>query len=427
MKRTWLELRQSLVNSGQLHEVFTKFLDSKWTSDPDKRYEPLVISEHFARLADLIDRCLSIRKEIRDLEILAVKSSAEYEIFVKTSLIDEEMEKIRLFEESRKLERQGHSTAAAAFGNETSLERGFAAISLGREKALSEEVQRSQQLFELIGRRWSEVRAFQAAYRERFMEPGNAHNYGERATNLIRILGLQVAEALARSNALQVGMQSIYSWNAPSLPEQIGLDNLDDLAIWILKIRQEWAWRNENEAIYDQVVPLVQPWLGPGASLIQQEVFDTAIASDSTPVVLKFSVDKQVFFGKEVRLKGIGVSFGNKFGLIPSSGIDSIQTADSFARLSVDIKTPSQKYPAGLDYQRPNISLGNVSLHQSGQPVAYYEGSCIENLNPFGKWELQIHPWIVWKDASEQRLSAGVLREKVRDVKVLFRVYSPTK
>lgn len=428
MSTTWLELRQSLVERGQLHEVFASLPDVVWTRNGGLHHEPLLIAQHVDKLSDLVDRCLSLRKDIRDLEILAVKSGAEYELFAKTSILDEKMEKLRLLVNSRRLESDGHKFASEEFGDASTVDRGYKAISIGKHNALEDEVSNATDIEKLIETRWKDVRAFQAAYRQRFMEEGNAHNYGERASNLMRVLGLQIIEALGRSEALRIGLKSIYSWDAPELPSSLGLAGLDDFAVWFLQVRQELALRSEGETVFDQVVPLVQPWLEGGSSLMKREEFDAAIGQTTdSPVTLRFSLDRRVFFGQEVRLKGVGLAFGNRFGLIPTSGVDSIQTADSFARLSIKIQTPLQKTAEGVEYRRPDIILGNVSLHQNGQPAAFYEGVCVDNSSPFGTWELQLHPWIVWKDASEQKLNSGVLKEKIRDLKLMFRVYSPSK
>lgn len=109
MTTTWLELRKSLIEQGRLHNVFSGLSEASWqVTNSNLLYEPLLITKHVDRLSDLIERCLSLRKDIRDLEILAVKSGAEYDLFVKTSVIDEQMEKLRLLASSRQMERDGY-------------------------------------------------------------------------------------------------------------------------------------------------------------------------------------------------------------------------------------------------------------------------------------------------------------------------------
>lgn len=73
------------------------------------------------------------------------------------------------------------------------------------------------------------------------------------------------------------------------------------------------------------------------------------------------------------------------------------------------------------------LYLGTYRCIKVVKPAAFYEGVCIDNISPFGVWELQLHPWIVWKDATAQKLNSGVLKEKIRDLKLMFRVYSPAK
>ena len=426
MTTGWTTLKLDLVNKGALSEVFTTHKPVEWKDVNTSKHEPLLIGKHADKLSEAMERCLVIRREIRELEILAVKSAVDYELFVKTSALDEEMETLKLLIPAKDKERKGHEAAVAEFGKTTSTDRGFGAISDGRAAGLAEEIVSAKRLETLIQGRWKDVRDYQAAYHERFNEAGNAHNYGERAANLHKIFTKEVTEAAERAIALASGIKSIYSWATDPLPNKLDLAALDDFALWLIDVRKGMALLSERETPFDLVVPLVQPWAGKGVSLMTQSDFDTAIKSGvGNPVTLKFTIDKNVFFGQDVRLMGVGLAFGNKYGLIPASGIDSIQTADGFVRLAATVVTPAQLSPDGNRYNRPPITLGNVSLHQSGQPTAYAEGVNVENVNPTGDWEIRLHPWVVWKDANPQKLSDGILTERIRDLKLMFRAYAP--
>src|SRR5689334_23358519 len=137
-------------------------------------------------------------------------------------------------------------------------------------------------------------------------------------------------------------------------------------------------------------------------------------------------ITRVVFRQNKARLKGIGLAFGNKFGLIAASGIDSIQTADSFTKLYATIITPPQTAADGTNYSRPAVTLGNVGLHYQGTPQAFTDGPAIENLTPFGDWEIQLHPLAVWKDWHVQMLKDGIGGQPIRDLKIMFRAYVPS-
>jgi hypothetical protein len=426
--QSWKDLKKDFVDRGKLHSVFTRPLKvSRGTTLPQK-FEPLLLSIHIDKLEDLCEKCMALRREIRELEILAVKSIMDYELFLKTSVIDEESETIRLLQDSKAAEKLSLDAAATAFGNSPALNNGFSLTSAGRSKALDKELKGITRLKDLIKERWADVRSYQQAYYARYTEPGNAHNYGQRAENLHTILQKELAEALDRAAALDLGLKTIYGWSGGELPKEVDLATLDNFVIWVLEARRQIAWRAEKETCFDVVIPLVQPWSGGKYGLIRKAKFDDAIAaSTSDPISLRFDIDPKIFRDQDVRLKGIGLSFGNKFGLVIESGIDRIQTADEFAKLSAFVVTPEQTSADGTKYRRPNINLGNIGLHDSAQPLAFVEGIAVTNINPIGSWEILIHPWMVWKEADELKLSEGVGGERIKDLKLTLRAYVPGK
>jgi hypothetical protein len=425
---SWNELKQKLVKQRVLHPVFTTTLKISYEVASRQKFEPLLISTHIEKLEDLCEKCLALRREIRELEILAVKGIMDYQLFQKTSAIDEEAETIRLLKTSKIAEKQGLDAAATDFGNTPALNKGFSTTSTARSQALEQELKGVDRLAELIKERWSDVRSYQQAYYARYTEPGNAHNYSERAQNLLAILKEELAEALARAIALDLGLKTIYGWSPDALPTEIDMPTLDRFVIWVLEARRGVSWRAERETCFDVVIPLVQPWSNGKDGLISAAKFNAALgAGTGQPITLRFDMDATTFLNQSVRLKGIGLSFGNKFGLVVESGIDRIQTADEFAKLAAVIVTPEQTGADGTKYRRPDISLGNIGLHDSGQPLAFVEGIAVTNIDPVGSWEISLHPWMVWKEADALKVSDGVRGERIKDLKMTFRVYVPAK
>ncbi len=429
---SWSQLKKDFVSRGLLHSVFTTDLrisrDLTPQSGGQTKFEPMLLSTHIEKLEGLCEKSLALRREIRELEILAVKSIMDYELFEKTSVIDEESEVIRLLKTAKIAEQKGQEAAVAAFGNAPALNNGFGLIANGRSHSLVEELNGVDRLLQLIKDRWSDVRAYQDAYYSRYNEPGNAHNYGERALNLVAILKKELEEAVDRAVALEIGLRTIYHWSPGAVPTEVDLANLDDFVIWVLEARRGIAFRAERETCFDIVVPLVQPWVDGKSGLMSSEAFDTAIgAGTSDPISLQFKTDQRIFLNQDVRIKGIGLSFGNKFGLVIDSGIDRIQTADGFAKLSAIVVTPEQTDANGRSYRRPNLVLGNIGLHDSSEPSAYVEGNSVTNLSPIGSWEIRIHPWMVWKEAGALSVKDGVRSEPIKDLKITFRVYIPAQ
>jgi len=53
------------------------------------------------------------------------------------------------------------------------------------------------------------------------------------------------------------------------------------------------------------------------------------------------------------------------------------------------------------------------------------EGNAVENLSPFGDWNIVIHPFLVWKDGSHRNISDPYLSDTIRDLKLGLRFYVP--
>lgn len=428
MNTSWSTLKKTLADRGKLHPTFLTVVSVNSDRLKVNKFEPLLISRYADKLADLIEKCLTLKREIQELEILAVKAAVDYDLFVVTSAIDEESETLKLYDDAKAVKIKWENNAAATFGDTSPLNSGFKAVSQGTSESTSAEVATDHRLAELIKKRWSSVRAYQAAYHSRYNEPGNAHNYAQRADNLKRILQSELEEAAQRAIALNSGLKTVYAWTPGQLPGSFDASTLDDFAVWVLEARRELAHRTEGESLFDLVVPLVQPWLQNGVGLIAKDAFDKALGTPTDkPVVLPFEITRDLFLGQDVRLKGVGLAFGNKFKPVIGSGIDAAETSGRFARLSAALISPKQVASDGSEGQRPTVILGNVGLHQSGIPDAYYDDVAVENISPFGKWEIHLHPWIVWKNGDVNKLSDGVGEEPILDLKLTFRAYSPAR
>jgi len=371
-----------------------------------------------------------LRKEVRELEILAVKSLADFHLFEKTSTLDENAEQLRLHLAAMRSEQAKQTAARDRFGDHAAVEGGLSLVADAQRVRLEGEIDDGEKLSEIVTERWSALKAYQKEYATRYDEEGNAHNFGERALNLLTILRQEYSEAAERALALQVGLKTIYGWDVGLLPDVFTLKGLDEFVVWALKARRGSGWRMESESTFDVVVPLVQPWeLGASdRGLVPSDDFKEALrnASDK-PIALQFEVPASVFMGKAVRLRGFGLAFGNKFKLVPGAGMDSIQTEDSFMRILAAVRPPHQVLADGRDIPIEELVLGNVCLHQAAQPAAYTEDSSIQNIVPVGKWTIKLHPNAVWKEDKKRRLSDGGQEEPnpIRDLKLFFRVVVP--
>jgi hypothetical protein len=163
--------------------------------------------------------------------VLEVKAATDYDLFSNTSKIDEEMDVLRLQTDSKAKEQLGFQNAAAAFANAVTLEKGLSEIAHGRDGALDEDLKTSNELKRLIATRWGSLRKYQDAYHARHKDPGNAHNYGERAELLLQVLTVLLDEALARAAALATGIYRIYGVKIPDVPTSVTLQTVARLSL----------------------------------------------------------------------------------------------------------------------------------------------------------------------------------------------------
>lgn len=422
----WLERKATLVEKGLLHEIFGRLDHISFKANTDVDFEPTLIARHGQRLGELVDRCLSIRKDVRDLEVLAVKAATDYELFLATSKIDEEMEILRLLVDSKAREKSGFENAAAAFNEATTLEKGLAEVAQGRNAALDEDIKTSEELTQHIQQRWQYLRDYQNYYHDLHTERGNAHNYGERATLLLDVLNVLLKEALARATALATGIHLIYGVKLTDVPTSVTLQQVDGFAMWALRTIRSLAHASEQEVVSELVIPLVQPWLINQQPLVDKDVFNSAVSgtANGQPISLTFELLPNALLDSRARLKRIGLSFGNRFEMVAQSGIDRNQSADVFTRLAAKITTPDQMNEDGTTYRRPEVLVGNVGLH-GVSAISSIEDSTVENLRPFGKWKITIHPFMVWKDEKSYNLSDPQNSDPIRDLKIALRFYIP--
>src|ERR1700730_13210955 len=92
----WFEHKKRLTKKGLIHEIFTELHRVSFKLDPKQDLEPLLLSRHAQRMGELVDRCLALRKDIRELEVLEVKAATDYDLFKNTSTLDEQIDILRL-------------------------------------------------------------------------------------------------------------------------------------------------------------------------------------------------------------------------------------------------------------------------------------------------------------------------------------------
>jgi hypothetical protein len=370
-------------------------------------YEPLLLETHLQQLSGHLDRALAFRRELRELVVLAVKAASEYDLFRLQSPLNLALDLERLGREEKTIGAAAQEAAAGEFGNADALARGFAAIAGGTGRQLREAVAGAGREEALLRQIAANSAAYQDAYWARHSEPGNAHNYGERARLVGLLYGQDWLIAQAKARAVAAGYARIHGSGAPAVPAMDGIEGLDRLVVWTREMVELLQVRTSEEVEYDLVVPLVQARTVGGERLITPADFLRALQrtdSGRRPLRLQFTLPPGLFAGLTgARLRRVGLAYGMKKDVVEGSGIDRNTTIQAPYRYRARIATPRQAAAGNAaERSRPPVMLGDVSLY-GGSP-AYSDGQEVTNLDPVGAWEIEVHPVPVVKDDADAGL-----------------------
>lgn len=427
----WVKLKKRLVAGDLLDPVFDDMLGRgvKAARRHVRRgtfYEPLLLENHLQQLSGHLDRALAFRRELRELEVLAVKAASEYDLFRLQSSLNLALDLERLGREEKAIGAAAQEAAAGEFGNADTLARGFAAIAGGTGRQLREAIAGAGREETLLRQIAANSAAYQDAYWVRHSEPGNAHNYAERARLVGLLYGQDWLIAQAKAQAVAAGYARIHGSGAPALPALDGIEGLDRLVVWTREMVELLQVRTTEEVEYDLVVPLVQARAAGGERLITATEFRQAVQrteNGTRPLRLRFTLPSGLFAGLAgARLRRVGLAYGMKKNVIEGSGIDQNATIFAPYRYRARIATPRQAAAgSAAERSRPPVLLGDVALY-GGSP-AYSDGQEVINLDPVGAWEIEVHPVPVVKDdAALAPVFIGSVENTWLDLKLFLRL-----
>jgi len=390
--------------------------------------EPLLFDQYIIDVVDSLDRCLTYRREARDLEIAGVKAALEYVHFIESRPIEQELERQALGLEVQRIRSDAVAVALKTINPDASNVDHIAYEYLNAEgRTLQSAIQNLQSRSEGVAKKWDLAANLQEEFHSRYIEKGNAHNYPERYRRILNIYADELFEIIAKAHAVSEGIHVLFAvtFDPPDYEgEAIGF--LDDMVEWARDAARLLRHHQDSSSIYDVVVPLVQPWrASPDVPFVTADDFSRAIKTQGPRKVLAFEFQDAVFGQAAVRLVGVGLSFGYH---VPrwtnTSAPNAWRDYASGYRLRATIHTPSQKRSNGEPYFRPPILLGNVALHAADAPVAWYDGNACHNLNPVGKWRLVVEDRFVWFDNNEHKVSSGFFSLDIPDIKLHLRLKS---
>lgn len=430
---TWFDHKSQLIKLKYLDSTFAEAIEltvnrelATVTEDPhggdEYHYYPRLVHQHTASVSLLLDRVLAYRREARDLEILAVKVAMDYQLFDQTTRLDEDLEIARLGLEVRKRSLQTQTEASDAFGEGLGLQAGFKTSHKGRAKEIALELDSIDKQAKLIRSRYVAQRNYQAVYRDKHQEPGNAHNYAERASRLTLLFLQDLREAYVKSKAIAVGIETIWGSKFP-VPKPNTNAFIDDMVDWNRDIVRYLEYLTQDEVQLNLVIPLVQPWLPGGRSVLSANEFSKALSAtnDTSAITFKFELGREHFSNLNVRVLAVGLSYGNAIDIVPASGVDRNATRDNYARLRVGVTAPRQKFADGSEEDSPRFSLGSVGLFGGTASIDSCSTGLVRYIDPVGSWEIVIDPLAVYKDDSKQAPGLGMDKTApLADIKLHF-------
>lgn len=390
MVKSWSGLKSKLSEEGLLDHFFVEPLDQRFNkSNTSSRfpvteadYYPLLLETHLRDVSAHLDRVLSYRREMYEMEIQAVRAGCDYALERDQSKDELDLALIRLRRRQNTDERTAQQKAAAAFGDGDA-GAGLKQTALGKAARLAQDADDGDAEARLMQEMYVRNCVYRESYWLRHNEGGNAHNYKERAERLLVLLQQDKYFAEWKCKALDLGFRAIYGRPPKAVLEANA--SVDELVIWVRNLFEDIAIEDEAESEFELTLPLVQPI--SGKSLITARQWDTAMASSGTSglLTLPFELTAAHFPGR-VRLRRLALSHG-VITKEMSSGFDKTAVYEAYARYRGEVTPPPQAV-GSVAYKRPPITLGGITVY--GAPLEYAEGPEVTNLNPVGRWTVNV-------------------------------------
>jgi hypothetical protein len=370
-------------------------------------YDPYQVESLTSSTSSLLDRCLTYRREMQDLEEAAVKRAFEYDLF--DSQYDEqlviELAAHQLMQ--RQLEQKGHLDAADKFSAASSgtpperTAEGFAVLSRANAASLSAAVEGETQRQSSVRAKWRALRVYQDRLQDRHNVPGHALNYGDRRARLEAFLRQDISIAFQKLRCVAVGLNRILqipSGQGLTIPTPTAYRYLDQLVMF-LRMAIDVAERGTLEEVeFEHVIPLVTGRQNKKpASYFAPAPGEPSWRNALVGGRIEFILDDKEFLQPAIgrlRMKGIGLSLVCE------------NPSDINARLrttSAVVFPPSvENFFPGNPATNPRPPLIIEKINQFDPTQTRLEPlSPIYNVDPRGKWAIQLSTSILFVSDTE--------------------------
>lgn len=382
-------------------------------------YDPYQLEQLAASASDLLDRCLSNRRSMYDLEEQAIRSALEYKLFKDQRQPQRDIELSETIEVQKTWDLQGQKNAAAAFSKSfDNLDAGFAAVATASAQSTAEAISGEKTRKKNVGMKWDALDEFENALEARHSMPGCSMNYSERYGRLEELLRQDIRVAYNKLRCIEKGMNQVFGLSL-SLPPPQQYGYLDAMVMFLRQALEAVGIATQNEVEFDHIVSLHQNRASkPDGSAPSQFFNDTqwgTMVGANGNGVLQFKLDTEFPPAiKTLRVRGVGLAI-----LFTDSSGDILNSVEHLRSVPAVICPPqvTDLFSPGSLKNRPPVIVGAATWFDPSQPKVV-AASAVGNIDPrAGTWQVQLSPGIMTTG-----IGATGRANAITDVKLVLRL-----
>lgn len=221
-------------------------------------YDPVKYESLLADVSDLLDRCLTYRREYEELSATAIRQGLEYQLFKAQQPAVQALEMAAWLADQRSSDAQAQAKVAEKFSATSggALEMGFQSAALAAQSSAELAAANERERQNLVAGKWAVLVAYQDSLEDRHTTKGHPLNYAERAARVRKFMMEDFREAVEKSFSIGAGVSWVHgvapppAWTTSAIP-------LDDLVSWVRGIIRELDRRSHSETkvIFSWSVP----------------------------------------------------------------------------------------------------------------------------------------------------------------------------
>lgn len=361
-----------------------------------------------------LDRCLTYRRELQELEAQAVQTALEYKLIEDQFASQLQLELAETVERQQAIQQEGQARASTRFKANDGLAAGFKVLAEAGARGATEAVEGERQRKNAVRSKWDAFQGYRDALIDRHRTPGHALNYQERAQRVRQYLIQDIVVAYGKCKAAGVGAKQILGIES-AFPEVGPLGTLDRLVLYLRDLISSYELATQDEVEFEHVISLTNP-------------SDPSMYGSPRPVPFDVWSQKFSFVGDrtltlslqnlfpagmtKLRIKAVGITY-----VLTSPSInDAVSRTSGMSALLTppQVQNPFSK---GSFKSRPSVPFGRIASFDAGS-VRFSEDPAFRNLDPRGTWTLQAGKNMLWSSITPfgQQMNSSL----VQDIRLHF-------